>query len=136
MLAIALGSCQISKPRAKKKLDCIVKLYPELIENDTVIVRDTIIREKKILVPEYRDSFIIEHDTIIETKEVIIEKKGTQYKFITKEKEIILKDTIHHEVAVPGKVITIQEKYPIINLAFLFLLGFVVGTVIVYMLRL
>lgn len=134
MLTILLGSCQISKPRAKKKLDCIVNLYPELIERDTVTIHDTIITEKIVKVPEYKDSFIIEHDTLIETKEVIIEKKGTAYKFIVKEKEVKVRDTIYKETKVPGKVIKLE---PTIKDIIIFILaGFTVGVFTVLFLKL
>ena len=108
MLAIMLGGCQISKPRAKKKLDCIVNLYPELIERDTVTILDTIVTEKKVVVPEYRDSFIIERDTIIETKEVIIEKKGSKYRLIVKTDTLTVRDTIPFKVEVPGKIVKLD----------------------------
>lgn len=125
LLAIMLGSCQISKPRAKKKLDCIVNLYPELIEHDTVTVTDTIITEKKIIIPEYRDSFIIQHDTTFETKEIIVEKRGTKYKFTVKEKEIQVHDTIYKETKVAGKVVHLKPTYE--NVVIFVLVGIVIG---------
>ena len=61
---IAIISC--GSP--KKRYDRLIRKYPQLVETDTVIVRDTIIREVKVPVPEYKDSFIITHDTIIDRK--------------------------------------------------------------------
>ena len=135
LLAIMLGGCQISKPRAKKKLDCIAELYPELIERDTVTIHDTIVTEKIVKVPEYRDSFIIEHDTLIETKEVIIEKIGTKYRFIVKEKEIKVVDTLYKQVKVPGNVIRIVEPYPKENIIFFIMIGFIAGALTVVYVR-
>jgi hypothetical protein len=129
LLAMMLGSCQISKPRAKKKLDCIVNLYPELIEYDTVTVRDTIITEKKIIIPEYRDSFIIQHDTTFETKEIIVEKRGTKYKFTVKEKQIQVHDTIYKETKVAGKVVYTKPSYE--NIVIFVLVGFAIGVITV-----
>ena len=133
LLAIMLGGCQISKPRAKKKLDCIVNLYPELIERDTITIHYTIIKEKKVIVPEYRDSFIIEYDTIIETKEIIVEKKGTKYKFIVKEKQIQVRDTIYKETKVPGKVIKLKPTRE--DIIIYLLAGFVVGVFTIVFVR-
>ena len=122
-----ISSCQISKPRAKKKLTRIVTLYPDLIEKDTVTVLDTIVSEKKVMVPKYQDSFIIEHDTIIETKEVIIEKKGNGFKFIVKEKEIIVRDTIIRKIQIPGKILKVKEvNWLFIGLSFVAGLLFII----------
>lgn len=128
-----LGGCQISKPRAQKRLERIIELYPELVERDTVVVHDTIITEKKIVVPEYRDSFVIEHDTIIETKEVIIEKIGPNYKFLVKKKEIEIRDTIFKETKVPGKVIKLEPTPR--DIIIYLLSGFVVGVLVVAFIR-
>ena len=135
LLAIVLGSCQISKPRAKKKLDCIVQLYPELIDRDTVTIHDTTVTERIVKVPEYRDSFIIEHDTLIETREIIVEKTGTKYRFIVKEKEVRVVDTFYSEVKVPGKVVRIVEPYPKENIIIFILIGFIVGAFTVVYIR-
>ena len=99
---IALISC--GSP--KKRYDKLIRKYPYLVETDTVIVKDTIIKETKVPVPEYRDSFIIEHDTIIETKKLIIEKKGNFFGVTIKPDTITFRDTIAYEVKVPGKVYT------------------------------
>jgi uncharacterized integral membrane protein len=94
---------------AEQRYKCLVKNHPELVETDTVFVTDTIIREVKVRVPEYKDSFIFKHDTTYETKEVIVYKKGDKVFLNVKPKEIIVRDTVPFEVKVPGKVITITK---------------------------
>ena len=99
---IAIISC--GSP--KKRYDRLIKKHPYLIETDTVIVRDTIIREVKVPVPEYKDSFIITHDTIIETEKLIIERRGDFFGVTIKPDTITFRDTIPYEVKVAGKVHT------------------------------
>lgn len=94
---------------AQQRYKRLVKKHPELVEIDTVTVRDTIIREVKVRVPEYKDSFTFKHDTTYETKEVIIYKKGDKVYLTVKPKEIIVKDTVPFEVKVPGKVVTVEK---------------------------
>lgn len=94
---------------AEQRYRCLVKNHPELVETDTVFVTDTIIREVKVRVPEYKDSFIFKHDTTYETKEVIVYKKGDKIFLNVKPKEIIVRDTVPFEVKVPGKVVTITK---------------------------
>jgi uncharacterized integral membrane protein len=94
---------------AEQRYKRLIKNHPELVETDTVIVTDTIIREVKVRVPEYKDSFIFKHDTTYETKEVIVYKKGDKVFLNVKPKEIIVRDTVPFEVKVPGKVITITK---------------------------
>jgi len=90
----------------KQRYDRLVRKYPYLVETDTVFVRDTIIREIKVPVPEYKDSFIISHDTIIETEKLIIERKGDFFGVTVKPDTITYRDTIPYEVKVPGRVYT------------------------------
>jgi len=99
---IAIISC--GSP--KKRYDRLIRKYPQLVETDTVIVRDTIIREVKVPVPEYKDSFIITHDTIIETEKLIIERRGDFFGVTIKPDTITFRDTIPYEVKVAGKVHT------------------------------
>ena len=99
---IAIISC--GSP--KKRYDRLIRKYPQLVETDTVIVRDTIIREVKVPVPEYKDSFIITHDTIIETEKLIIERRGDFFGVTIKPDTITFRDTIPYEVKVPGRVYT------------------------------
>jgi hypothetical protein len=94
---------------AEARYKRLVKKHPHLVEIDTVIVHDTIIKEIKVRVPEYRDSFIFKHDTTYETKEVIVYKKGDKIYLRVKPKEIIVRDTVPFEVKVPGKVVTIEK---------------------------
>jgi hypothetical protein len=104
VLLILLTSCS-----AQDRYKRLVKKHPEFIQTDTVTVTDTIIRDVKVRVPEYKDSFIFKHDTAYETKEVIITKKGDRVWLSVKPKEIVVKDTVPFEVKVPGKVVTIEK---------------------------
>jgi hypothetical protein len=102
VMCIAIISCGTPK----KKYDRLIRKYPYLIETDTVIVKDTIIKETKVPVPEYKDSFIISHDTIIETEKLIIERRGDFFGVTIKPDTITFRDTIPYEVKVAGKVHT------------------------------
>lgn len=104
VLLILLTSCS-----AQDRYKRLVKKHPEFVQVDTVTVTDTIIRDVKVRVPEYKDSFIFKHDTAYETKEVIITKKGDRVWLSVKPKEIVVKDTVPFEVKVPGKVVTIEK---------------------------
>lgn len=93
---------------AQKRHDRLVAKYGNLCTIDTVRITDTIIKERKIKVPEFRDSFVFVHDTTYETKEVIITKKGNTIYVHGKPREVIVHDTIPYEVKVPAAVI--KEK--------------------------
>lgn len=95
----------ISCGSPKKRYDRLIRKYPYLVETDTVIVRDTIIKEIQVPVPEYRDSFIIQCDTFIETKRLIIYKKGNFFGVTVKPDTITYRDTIPYEVKVAGKIV-------------------------------
>jgi len=119
---IALISC--GSP--KKRYDKLIRKYPYLVETDTVIIRDTIIKEVKVAVPEYRDSFIIECDTFIETKKVIVYRKGNLFGVTVKPDTITYRDTIPYEVKVPGRIAYIDKVnwwYLVIS----FLIGIIVS---------
>ena len=100
-IAIIIVSC--GSP--KKRYDRLVRKYPYLVETDTVVVKDTIIKETKVPVPEYKDSFIIKHDTIIETEKLIITRKGDFFGVTVKPDTITYRDTIPYEVKVAGKIV-------------------------------
>jgi hypothetical protein len=104
-MCITLFSCGSPKQRYDK----LIRKYPQLIEFDTVVVKDTIIREIKVPVPEYKDSFIIKHDTVIETEKLIITRKGDFFGVTVKPDTLTLRDTIPYEVKVPGKVAYIDK---------------------------
>lgn len=89
----------------KHRYEKLIRKYPQLVETDTVIVRDTLIKETRVPVPEYRDSFIIQHDTIIETEKLIITRKGDFFGITVKPDTITYRDTIPYEVKVAGKVV-------------------------------
>jgi hypothetical protein len=119
---IALISC--GSP--KKRYDKLIRKYPYLVETDTVIIKDTIIKEVKVPVPEYRDSFIIECDTFIETKKVIVYRKGNLFGVTVKPDTITYRDTIPYEVKVPGRIAYIDKVnwwYLVIS----FLIGIIVS---------
>lgn len=101
MIAIGMSSC--SPPKRYKRL---VEKHPELVERDTVEVHDTMIYERQVPVPEYRDSFIIKNDTVIETEKLIITKVKDQFHVVVKADTINLRDTITRTVKVAGKVYT------------------------------
>jgi hypothetical protein len=109
ILFIVIMITLISCGTPKQRYDKLIRKYPHLVETDTVIVKDTIIKETKVPVPEYRDSFIIEHDTIIETKKLIIERKGNFFGVTVKPDTITFRDTIPYEVKVPGRVAYIDK---------------------------
>ena len=101
IIFIALISCGTPKQRYNR----LIRKYPYLVETDTVIVKDTIIKEVKVPVPEYKDSFIISHDTIIHTEKLIIERRGDFFGVTVKPDTITYRDTIPYEVKVAGKVV-------------------------------
>jgi hypothetical protein len=51
---IAMCITVISCGTPKKRYDRLIRKYPHLVETDTVIVKDTIIKEVKVPVPEYK----------------------------------------------------------------------------------
>jgi major membrane immunogen (membrane-anchored lipoprotein) len=125
VLLILLTSCS-----AQDRYKRLVKKHPEFVQIDTVTVTDTIIKDVKIRVPEYKDSFIFKHDTAYETKEVIIDKKGDRVWLTVKPKEIIVRDTVPFEVKVPGKVVTVEKT----NYNYIWI-TLIVGLVVGFLLR-
>jgi hypothetical protein len=105
IIFIAMCITVISCGSPKKRYDRLIRKYPYLVETDTVIVKDTIIKETKVPVPEYKDSFIIQHDTIIETEKLIITRKGDFFGITVKPDTITYRDTIPYEVKVAGKIV-------------------------------
>jgi hypothetical protein len=101
------------------------KYGEELCSIDTIVIKDTIVREIKVPVPEYIDSFIIKHDTIIETEKIIVYKKGELFSVKVKPDTITYRDTIPFEVKVPGQVIT-KEHFNWWYLIIAFLLGMII----------
>jgi len=121
-----LASCWTPKQR----YDRLVTKYPDLIETDTVTIKDTLVETFEVPVPEYRDSFIIEHDTFFETKKLIIKKKGKHFGITVKPDTITFRDTIPYEVKVPGKIVKIKETnymLTIIFSIFCLILGLFIG---------
>jgi len=126
-LTALLASCKSPYERAKKRHERLIERYPALIETDTVTIHDTLVREKKVIVPEYKDSFIVEHDTIIETKKVIIEKRGSAFSVTVKPDTLTFRDTIYHETKVPGKVVRIKDKPNYTTTIIIALIFFILG---------
>jgi hypothetical protein len=103
LILVLAASCRSPQRRHA----CLVNHYGvELCSTDTVVIRDTIIKQIKVPVPEYRDSFIFKHDTTYETKRVVVYKKGDRIFLRVKPDTIQLRDTIPFEVKVPSPVIT------------------------------
>ena len=105
VIFIAMCITVISCGSPKQRYDRLIRKYPHLAETDTVIVRDTLIKETRVPVPEYKDSFIIQHDTIIETEKLIITRKGDFFGITVKPDTITYRDTIPYEVKVAGKIV-------------------------------
>lgn len=93
----------------QKRYQRLIRNHPELIEMDTIWWKDTFFLEKKIFVPEYRDSFVIQRDTLIETKRFIITKYKDKFKVVYKADTLTYKDTIMVEKPVAGKVIYVSK---------------------------
>jgi len=109
LLIIATCITLFSCGSPKQRYDKLIRKYPYLVETDTVIVKDTIIREVKVPVPEYKDSFIITHDTVIETEKLIIERRGDFFGITVKPDTLTFRDTIPYEVKVPGRIAYIDK---------------------------
>jgi hypothetical protein len=105
VIFIAMCITVISCGSPKKRYDRLIRKYPYLVETDTVIVKDTIIKETRVPVPEYKDSFIVTHDTIIETEKLIITRRGDFFGVTVKPDTITFRDTIPYEVKVAGKIV-------------------------------
>jgi hypothetical protein len=114
----------------KHRYDRLIRKYPYLSLTDTVIVRDTLIKEVRVPVPEYRDSFIIQHDTVIETEKLIITRKGDFFGITVKPDTITYRDTIPYEVKVAGKIVNRE----IINWWYI-ASAFIIGMVLALYLR-
>lgn len=130
ILFIVMVITVISCGTPKQRYDKLIRKYPYLIETDTVIVKDTIVKETRVPVPEFRDSFIIQHDTIIETEKLIIERRGDFFGITVKPDTLTFHDTIAYEVKVPGKVAYIEK----INWWYV-VISFIIGLCIAVYLR-
>lgn len=109
ILFIVMVITVISCGTPKQRYDKLIRKYPYLVETDTVIVKDTIVKETRVPVPEFKDSFIIQHDTIIETEKLIIERRGDFFGITVKPDTLTFHDTIAYEVKVPGKIAYIEK---------------------------
>jgi hypothetical protein len=105
IIFIAMCITVISCGTPKSRYDRLIRKYPYLVETDTVIVKDTIIKETRVPVPEYKDSFIVTHDTVIETEKLIITRRGDFFGVTVKPDTITYRDTIPYEVKVAGKIV-------------------------------
>ena len=109
ILFIVMCITVISCGTPKQRYDRLIRKYPYLVETDTVIVKDTIIKETLIPVPQFKDSFIIQHDTIIKTEKLIIERRGDFFGITVKPDTLTFRDTIPYEVKVPGRIAYIEK---------------------------
>jgi len=130
ILFIVMVITVISCGTPKQRYDKLIRKYPYLVETDTVIVKDTIIKETLIPVPQFKDSFIIQHDTIIETEKLIIERRGDFFGITVKPDTLTFRDTIPYEVKVPGRIAYIEK----INWWYV-VISFISGILIVLYLR-
>ena len=105
LIAIIFTSCFTPKQR----YDRLIMKYPDLIETDTVTIKDTLVEIDTVMTKEFSDSFIIEHDTFFETKKLIVKKKGKHFGITVKPDTLTFRDTISYQVKVPGKIVKIKE---------------------------
>jgi hypothetical protein len=106
LIAIAICICTVlfsCSPQAR--YNRFIKKHPELVLTDTIWLCDTFVIQKKILVPEYKDSFIIQKDTIIETKRFVITKYQDKFKVVYKADTILYRDTVKINIPVAGRII-------------------------------
>lgn len=112
---LLLAGCVVPRnySRAKEKVDRIVNKFPEILENDTIVITDSII------IPEVKTDTITkinENDTIIINKErlkiKIIRLPGDTFKIEGECKT----DTIYKKIAVPVYSI---DKHNLIKKQFL-----------------
>jgi len=100
LILFAITSCD-----SQKRCERFIKRHPKCITLDTIIYRDTFIKEIKIPVPEYKDSFIIQCDTFIETKKIVITKFKDKFIIRIKPDTLIYRDTTRIEVKTAGRVV-------------------------------
>ena len=101
-----------------------------MVLTDTVTVKDTIITENEVIVPEYVETFLIAYDTIIETKKIFIRKDKDKFTITVKPDTITFRDTIPYSFSVPGKLVIKKENNYTLGLFFSiisFILGFFLG---------
>ena len=130
ILSLFFVACKPSYPVAKKRYNRLTTLYPELVLTDTVTVKDTIITENEVIVPEYVETFLIAYDTIIETKKIFIRKDKDKFTITVKPDTITFRDTIPYSFSVPGKLVIKKENNYTLGLFFSiisFILGFFLG---------
>lgn len=114
LIALAITSCD-----SQKKCNRFFKKHPECVKLDTITYRDTFIKQLRIPVPEYKDSFIIQCDTFIETKRLVITKFKDKYTVRIKPDTIIYRDTTRIEVKTAGRVVEKKTwNWPLLLLAF------------------
>lgn len=114
----------------QQRHDVLILKYGDLCTKDTVVVKDTIIKTTRVLVPERKDSFIITRDTVIETKLFLIEKKGNRFNVTAKKDTIIFRDTIPFKVEVPGTSFIQKQPLDKQTIIVVCLIGFIIGLVI------
>jgi hypothetical protein len=108
LFSLVLASCWTPK----QKYDRLIMKYPDLIETDTVTIKDTLVEIDTITTEEFSDSFIIQHDTFFETKKLKISKKGNRFGITIKPDTLTFRDTISYQVKVPGRIFIKRELNP------------------------
>ena len=114
LIGLAIVSCN-----SQKRCDRFLRNHPECVKLDTIVYRDTFIKEIKIPIPEYKDSFIIQCDTFIETKRLVITKFKDKFTVRIKPDTFIYRDTTRIEVKTAGRVVETKKwNWIVILIAF------------------
>lgn len=114
LIALAISSCD-----SQKRCNRFLRNHPKCVTLDTIVYRDTFVKEIRIPVPEYRDSFIIKNDTMIETKKIVIVKFKDKFTVRIKPDTFIYRDTTRIEVKTAGRVVEKKTwNWPLLLIAF------------------
>ena len=100
LIGLAIVSCN-----SQKRCDRFLRNHPKCVQLDTIVYRDTFIKELKIPIPEYKDSFIIQCDTFIETKRLVITKFKDKFTVRIKPDTFIYRDKTRIEVKTAGRLV-------------------------------
>lgn len=116
-----LITCLIITGCAEYRFNRLIKLHPELISENYIFIKDTIIENDTFIIKERIDSFIIKSDTVIITDRYVIEKNNESFIIRYLTDTIIKKDTVYFE----SKIKTVSVKNNKSNIAiFIFLFVF------------
>jgi hypothetical protein len=103
-IAMIITALAVSCKTPQRRHDRLVHKYgEELCYKDTVWIKDTIVKNIKVPVPEYKDSFVFKRDTMYETKRIVTYKKGDTVWVRVKSDTIEYTDTLY--LSTPSPVI-------------------------------